>query len=68
MNLIIVLLASVKRLSVALIIDYNLCFKVSWKHIYVHNIAYMHIASVTGVDKLLLLVLVVVSAIFNEAL
>ena len=28
----------------------------------------MHIASVTGVDKLLLLNLIVVSAIFNEVL
>ena len=28
----------------------------------------MHIASVTGVDKLLLFIFVVVSAIFNEAL
>ena len=43
-------------------------FKVLQKHLYNHNSAHIQIASVTGVDKLHLLVLVVVSAIFNEAL
>ena len=39
-------------------------------HCFISTIAHikMPIASVTGVDELLLLVLVVVSAIFNEAL
>ena len=35
---------------------------------YIHNSTHMHITSVTRVDKLLLLFLVVVSAIINEAL
>ena len=45
----------------------------SWPHnslllVLIHNELYMRITSVTCVDKLLLLILVVVSAVFNEAL
>ena len=61
MNLIIVLLASVKRLSKALRFSRSIL-------LYIHNSTHMPIVSVKGVDKLLLLVMVVLSAIFNEAL
>ena len=60
MNLIIVLLMSVKRLSKAL--------SFFTKHTYIHNTKHMHITSVTGVGKILFLFLVVVSVIINEIL
>ena len=40
----------------------------AYTHTHTHTHTYMDIASVTGVDKLLYSLLVVVSAIFNEAL
>ena len=61
MNLIIVLLASVKRLSKAV----RFCKSIL---LHIHNSTHMPITSVKGVDKLLLLVMVVLSAIFNEVL
>ena len=53
----IVLLESVKRLSKALRF---------FGGIFISTIAHMHIALVTCVDKLLLLILVILLAIFNE--
>ena len=60
MNPTVELLASVKRIRKAL----RFC-----RSIFISTIVHiMHIASVTHVDKLLYLFLVVVSAIFNEVL
>ena len=60
MNLIIVVLVSVKRLSKAL----RFC-----RSIFYPQWAHMHIASITGVGKLLLIIFyVIVSVLVNEVL
>ena len=67
-----VLLASVKNLAkLGGFVEaclYNSAHALTHTHTHAHAHTHMDIASVTGVDKLLYSLLVVVSAVFNEAL